>query len=354
MHILLLVPGCFLVLIVLGCLYQRIGARRDRQRYTNTGRCVDIGDEHRIFLVEKGAGPATVLFESGIAATHLNWCHIQESVSRFACTVSYDRCGLGWSSACRTERTPTNVAEEFHAALEVACIKPPYVLVGHSFGGMVMRRFALLYSDEVAGIVLIDPMRCNEWPPLNPARQPTLNRAVRLSGYAIPIAHLGLARLAVTSALCRSGSLAGGLANAAGNGGRYLLGRVTGELAKMPIEIRPIIAAHWSRPDYYAGMRSHIKAVPETVREMCSSSAIEDIPVVVLTPGQSTPLSENDLSRIGNNTQQVIATESAHWIHLDQPDLVVEWILEMVLAADPGAISTHGLMCEEPVTSPRP
>lgn len=223
--------------------------------------------------------------------------------------------------------------------LEGACIHPPYVLVGHSFGGMVMRRFALLHPDEVAGIVLIDPMRCCEWPPINAGQQPTLNRAMRYLRYAVPVAHIGLARLAVTSALCGSGFLARRMASAAGDGGRHVLGRVTGELAKMPSEIRPCIAAHWSRPDFYKGMRSHIQAVPETVREMCNADPIEHIPVLVLTPERSTPLGLEEISRIGSNVKQVIVPHSGHWIHLDRPDLVIQSIFEMVMAPDPEVVS---------------
>jgi pimeloyl-ACP methyl ester carboxylesterase len=80
-------------------------------------------------------------------------------------------------------------------------------------------------------------------------------------------------------------------------------------------------------------MRSHVEAVPDTVREMHDAEPIRGIPVTILTPGKSTPLSTERLHRIGDNVQQVIAEESAHWIHLDEPDLVIDSIREMVVAA---------------------
>jgi pimeloyl-ACP methyl ester carboxylesterase len=178
-------------------------------------------------------------------------------------------------------------------------------------------------------------MRCEEWPPLDPAKQASLDRGSRLTSFAIPIARLGLARLAVTSLLCRSGHVAERLAGAAGNGGKHVLGRIKTEVGKMPQEVWPIVAAHWSRPGYYAGMRSHVMAVPDTVREMQDAEPIRGIPVLVLTPGASLPLSENCLRRIGDNVQQVIASGSAHWIHLDQPELVINSIREMVTSAAP-------------------
>lgn len=331
------IAGLVVTLVAAGFLYQWLGSHYDLKRFASVGRFVEIGNGQRLYLLEKGSGEATVLFESGIAATNLNWFHIQEKVSRFAGTASYDRGGLGWSSPCRTARTPSHIAEELHELLNEAGIKPPYILVGHSFGGLVMRKFALLYPQEVSSIILVDPMRCEEWPPLDPTKQAEIDRGKRLSGYAIPIARLGLARLAVTSLLCRSGVIAEQLAGAAGNGGKHVLRRVRGEVGKMPQEVWPIVAAHWSRPGYYAGMRSHVAAVPETVREMQNAAPIQGIPVLLLTPGKSSPLTDDCLLKIGDTVKQVIASSSAHWIHLDEPDLVIQSIREMVTAATVGA-----------------
>jgi pimeloyl-ACP methyl ester carboxylesterase len=333
MHIVLWIVALALLPVAVGYLYQVIGSHRDRRRFSAPGRWVEIGRGHKLYLLEKGEGGPTVLFEAGIAATNLNWFHVQESVARSTHTVSYDRGGLGWSSPSLSARTPANCAAELHDMLRRANIKPPYILVGHSFGGLVMRRYALNYPEDVASVVLVDPMRCEEWPPMNPGRQTEIDRVRKLSGYAVPIARFGVARLAVTSLLGRSGRVAGHLAGAAGNGGRHVLMRVTQEVGKMPKGTWPIIAAHWSRPGYYTGMQRHVESVPDTVREMRDADPIRDIPVLLLTPGKSTPLSDACLRQIGDNVQQVIAPTSAHWIHLDQPDLVIDSILKMVAEA---------------------
>ena len=341
MYIAFLIVALAAALVAAGFLYQVIGSHRDRLRFASPGRWVEIGCGDRLYMLEKGSGGPTVLFEAGIAATNLNWFHIQETVARFTHTVSYDRSGLGWSGPSTTARTPANCASELHDLLERAGVKPPYILVGHSFGGLVMRRYALTYPEDVAGVVLVDPMRCEEWPPMNPGRQSEVDRVKKLSGYAVPIARFGLARLAVTSLLCRSGRISGHLAGAGGAAGRHVLRRVTEEVGKMPRGIWPIVAAHWSRPGYYIGMRNHVRAVPDSVREMQFAEPIRDIPVLLLTPGKSIPLSDELVRRIGDNIQQVIAPTSAHWIHLDQPDLVIDSIREMVMAvaAEPVAAS---------------
>src|SRR5450631_4374042 len=121
-----------LALIATGFLYQCVGGHRDRILLASDGRWVRIGPRCKLYLREQGSGGPTVLFESGIAATHLNWRGVQESIAEFTHTASYDRGGLGWSSPSLTARTPGNIAEELHTMLQEAGIKPPYILVGHS------------------------------------------------------------------------------------------------------------------------------------------------------------------------------------------------------------------------------
>ncbi len=333
MVIVVWIAALVFALISAGVLYQLLGSRHDRRIHTGEGRTVAIENRSSLYLFELGFGGPTVLFESGIGATHLNWRSIQEAIAQFTCTVSYDRCGLGWSSRCRSARTPGNVAVELHQMLDRGGFKPPYILVGHSFGGLVMRRYALLYPQEVAGIVLIDPMRCEEWPPLDPTKQSQIDLGRRMIRYAMPAARCGLARLGVSLLFCRAGKLSDQIAGATGTNGRHVLGRIKTEVRKMPRKVWPAVAAHWSRPGFYAGVRSHIASIPLTVTEMHAAEPIQSIPITVLTPGNSAPLSQEHLQRMGDRVQQVIAEKSAHWIHLDEPNLVIDSIRAMVSAS---------------------
>lgn len=337
MIVLLGIPLALVTLAVLlllcGVLYQCIGGFLDRRRLLAPGRIVDIGHGRRLYLLEKGCGGPSVVFESGFGATSLNWMHIQDAVAECAHTVAYDRCGLGWSSAPVSERTPSRIAEELRSLLQAIGVPPPYVLVGHSFGGLVMQRFALDYPEETAGVVLIDPMRTHEWPPLNPARHAIVERAQRLTAHGATLARIGLTRLAARSHFCRSGRFSGFLVRLAGAQGAWLAGRLDTEIGKMPPEVRPSIAAHWSAPRFYHGFLAHLRGVPDTVREMHTAEPLGDVPVVVLTPATAEPLAEIDMQRFGPLSHQVIAHRSRHWIHLDEPHLVIETILDMVFAS---------------------
>jgi pimeloyl-ACP methyl ester carboxylesterase len=339
MYYLLWLIGLMVALVAIGFLYQWVGSRYDRWRFLRLGRLVDIGERRRLFMMEMGSevGPS-VIFESGIGATSQNWARIQMAVSEFARTVSYDRLGLGWSTSAVSERIPSKVVEELRAMLQAAGIAPPYLLVGHSFGGLVARYFAAEYPDEVAGVVLVDAMRTDEWPPVDESQRGLLNRGVQLTQWGVPIAYSGLARLTTMSFFCRSGKFTNLFTRA--TGGHDVLERLTSELNKMPQTVWPIVAAHWSNPAYFRGLTAHIQGVPGTVMEMLEATPIVGLPVVLLTPGHPKAISDADLRKIGPDAEQLIAEKSGHWLHLDEPELVIEQIREMMM------VVRAGLSCE--------
>jgi pimeloyl-ACP methyl ester carboxylesterase len=335
MYYLLWPIGLMMALVAMGLLYQWVGSRYDRWRFLRLGRLVDIGERRRLFMTEMGGGDGpSVIFESGIGSTSQNWARIQMAVSEFAHTVSYDRLGLGWSTPAVSERIPSNVVEELRAMLQVAGIAPPYLLVGHSFGGLVARYFAAEYPNEVAGVVLVDAMRTDEWPPVDESQRRLLNRGVQLTQWGVPIAYSGIARLTTMSFFRRSGKFTNLFTRA--TGGHDVLERLTSELNKMPQTVWPIVAAHWSNPAYFRGLTAHIQGVPGTVMEMLDATPIVGLPVVLLTPGHPKAISDADLRKIGPDAEQLIAERSGHWVHLDEPELVIEQIREMMMAVVSG------------------
>src|SRR5262249_2403124 len=130
----------------------------------------------------------------------LSWAKVQSEVSEFARVCSYDRAGFGWSDRRRGKRTPGCLAQELHLMLNAAEVKPPYILVGHSFGGLIMRAYAAQFPDEVSGMVLVDALHPNEWAQPTREQKRVLVGGVLLSWIGAVLCSVGVVRLCVSLA----------------------------------------------------------------------------------------------------------------------------------------------------------
>ena len=116
---------------------------------------IDIGG-YKLGIRKTGTGQPTVVLESGLGAGHDHWTDVQAAIEQQTTVISYDRAGIGQSEASPNERTAKDMAIELHTLLEKSQTPPPYVLVGHSLGGFIIRMFADMYPDEVAAMVYVD------------------------------------------------------------------------------------------------------------------------------------------------------------------------------------------------------
>ena len=137
---------------------------RDRRRYPAPGLLVHV-DGRQIHLQVLGAesGGPTVVLEAGMGSFSPNWYWVQQELAPTVRSVAYDRAGLGWSRRSRRPRDAQTIAVELRDALREAGIEPPYVLAGHSFGGLPVRAFADLYPELTAGLILVDASHPDQW-----------------------------------------------------------------------------------------------------------------------------------------------------------------------------------------------
>lgn len=124
--------------------------------YTHAARLVDVGGGRRINVYCRGTGSPAVIFDAGLNDSSIAWALVQPEISTTQATCSYDRAGLGFSDAQSRPGTAANDVDDIHKALQVIGVKPPYLLVGHSAGGMAVRVFADRFRDEVVGMVVVD------------------------------------------------------------------------------------------------------------------------------------------------------------------------------------------------------
>src|SRR5215813_13487568 len=164
------------------------------------GRLVSVG-HHRLHIRCEGDGGPSVIFDAALGGSSLSWTLVQPAVARLTQACSYDRAGFGWSDAGPLPRTAGRIADELNELLHAAAVAPPYVLVGHSYGGLVMRLYASRHPNDVAGLVLIEPAIPEEWTNPTDQQRALIARGVRLCGYGATAARRGLAQL--VSALVR-------------------------------------------------------------------------------------------------------------------------------------------------------
>jgi pimeloyl-ACP methyl ester carboxylesterase len=163
------------VAVVSGALYQNVLLARDRRANPMPGQLIDVGG-YRMHIYCVGQGSPPVILDSGLGDSYMAWHNVQPEIAKSVLVCSYDRAGLGYSQPSPRPRTSRVFAEELHELLNAAGVAPPYILVGHSFGGFNVRLFSSLYRSEMAAMVLVDSSH-----PDQPERMPAndLSGAIR-------------------------------------------------------------------------------------------------------------------------------------------------------------------------------
>lgn len=346
MEILIGLLALALLLCVAGAWYQRVGAIRDARRFPPPGRLIDVGGTRLHIHIQGDASPP-VVFEAGIAATSLSWQLVQPEIARLAQTASCDRAGLGWSDAWTDagsdvgkRRAIWQVVEELRLLLDSAGIATPRILVGHSFGGLVVTAYAMRYPSEAAGLILVDPVAASDWSNPSPSALKRLRLGIRFSRRGAMLARFGVPRLALNLLSGGARFLPKFIARATSGSGAGLIDRMVGQIQKLPRELWPMIQSHWCDPKSFEAMARYLEALPESAatvnREFAvvrEQEALGAIPLIVLSSANASPAERAEhemLARRSSKGRFEIVPGSGHWIQLDRPDVVIRAIEEMV------------------------
>src|SRR5207302_2021181 len=144
--------------------------------------------------------------------------------------------------------------------------------------------FAGRNPNEVAGLVLVDAVRPEEWHPLSSEQRRMLERAARLSRRGAMLARTGIVGWCLRSLLAGSRWLPKAVGGAASGRGLTVMKRIAGEVGKLPREVWPMVAEHWSNPKSFLGMAAHFESLHDSAREISKCPPLDAIPIVILTP----------------------------------------------------------------------
>jgi pimeloyl-ACP methyl ester carboxylesterase len=142
-------------LLRFGCLLAAYGCCIATPLLGQTRTLVSVGD-HRLDVLRAGTGQPAVVLETGLADSLDTWAPLVPMIGRFTTAVAYSRAGFGRSESGTSDHSARAEAGELHVLLARLGLQPPYVLVGRSYGGLLVRLYTSLYPSEVAGLVLVD------------------------------------------------------------------------------------------------------------------------------------------------------------------------------------------------------
>jgi len=313
-----------LIILILGLVTLTAGAIAKSnlaKQYPAPGQLVDVGG-YKMHINCTGQGSPTVILEAGMGNYSLYWANVQPDVARFTRVCSYDRAGYGWSVLGPLPRTANVEVEELHTLLVNANIQGPYVLVGHSLGGMLVRVYAHNYPDEVVGMVLVDSYHEER-----PIRNPELTKLNQDA--------TGQFRL---FALLSSTGMMALVPQTISNPG-------------LPDEAYAQLQAITATTGFFEMFLAEMNAIEESSAEVrfLKITSFGNLPLIVLSAGRfdATPLlsdaenqrlwkemqtQQSELTALSSESQQIIAEQSGHFIQLDQPDLVIDAIREILNA----------------------
>ena len=337
LSILAWILGLLTLAVALGIVYQFAGTRRDRRIHPPPGRMIDLGS-HKLHIYEAGREGPTILLESGLMSTILSWTELQRELSKSFRVVSYDRAGLGWSERGPMPRTAERIVDELHLALDKAGIGPPYILLGHSFGGLTMQLFAARYPKEVTGMVLIDAVVPAEWDP--PSEQDARNSRVgaKVCRRAAVLARIGVIRLVVALLNSPLKNVAGHLVRLISRGTPSNSGTVSSPwFFALPPNERAMAAVFWIQPQFALTIASQLENLPLSAKQAAEYENFCDKKVVFLSAGSASVRRKEGHAAIAARLplgEHVVVGESNHWIMQNHPQLVIRAIQSILSESD--------------------
>lgn len=301
---------------------------RNPPKFSPPGRMVDVGG-YRLHIHCTGRGKPAVILEAGGGDFSLDWGLVQPRVAGFTRVCTYDRAGYGWSDAGPTPRTMRQIVSELRTGVRKARVKGPYVFVGHSFGGLLARVYAGQYPQEVVGMVLVDSAHEDMQILMN--NKLTLLRELTRGREIPPIQ----TRIASPPPAASEGS----------RNAPAAASKLEPPYDKLPQDSQQIRLWAMSQAKFSEARRSEFDFLAEELSLVHADRAkqefpLGDLPLIVLTRGRN--LSEGhrrlqaDLVRLSRHSKQVVAQNSAHHVHLDEPETVADAVRQVVNAVRQG------------------
>jgi pimeloyl-ACP methyl ester carboxylesterase len=309
-----------LILLIIGIFYQNIATIIDRGKYPASGKFIDLGG-YKLYLNCIGEGSPTVILDCGLVGLSSLWTLIQEDLAKFTKVCIYDRAGYGRSDRSPYPRTSERIVDELHLLLQKAEILPPYILVGHSMGGLNTLLFASHYPEEVAGIVLVDAVPPNVYSRM-PQFGESMQKTNRLFLILSIISKFGLLRLS-----------------------NLLFGSKTAPdfVQNLPSDIQSIVLPQFTSKTFSTAMAEN-RLMPISADRVKNISLKDNLPLIILSRDRTMFTNSDseksqeliwkqlqaEMTKFSLASRFRIVDRTSHYLYIDRPDSVVQAIKEMI------------------------
>ena len=290
-----ILSGLLITLVALsaiGAVYQTVGAQSDKRNFPPPGQLYDVGG-YRLHIYCTGPQDSdnpSVILETLSGGTSSYWAWIQPEIAKSTRVCSYDRASRGWSEPSPRPNTLQQTARDLHTLLQKAGIAGPYVLVGHSIGGIYVRKYAADYPNEVVGIVLVDSSHPDQFVRV-PQEQVEKDAYLRMSAIFPTLARLGIFRLYFAT------------------GGEI-------DFQDLPPQQHDEVAALSSSPEYFISQRAEAVAEPAIFGEAHNLGGLGNLPLAVVSQGKEPPAYwvklQDELAALSSNSIHITVADSTH------------------------------------------
>jgi pimeloyl-ACP methyl ester carboxylesterase len=304
--------------------YHSAATYLEAKNYKPRGKLVNIDSKRKIHYLEEGtehSGPTVVLVH-GVWSSHLDWYLVSREVSKFARVISYDGAGFGWSDSSTSIATPKNNAVDLLKLLKAAKVPGPYILVGHSFGGLISRAFTSLAPKLVKSVILVDSVHQDFYDGIYEKKttQKEFEKLARMFHWSPLFSKMSGFR--ILTLLIQK------------------MNKFPEWIKDYPEDLLNIYLMFFVSTNTYDATLRLLKYSKKSCAQIkAMPNKLINKPLTVIAAGKFEGPKESserffqmqkDLCNLSNNSKFLVAENSGHSIHHEQPDIIIDEIIKML------------------------
>ena len=304
-------------IIVVGFIYEKISYLVSESKFSPEGEFLEIRG-HKLHYMKKGTGSPTVVFDAGLGEGILSWSKIQNNVSEYASTISYDRAGIMWSERGNNPKSSKQISSDLHELLIKSKAQKPYIIVAHSLSGLTLRNFISEHNKDILGVVFVDvshPDQMNRFP------KETSSLFNKTPAWLISFASsIGIVRLFFNPIYPN-----------------------TKENDPINIKVKAL------RPKSISAAVEELQSFNSIANKAANITTFGNTPLVIITgasPERYKYLKnemlekqfyniwselQQDLLKLSSDSKQILAKKSGHIVQMEQPEIIIKSIKKIIL-----------------------